>query len=337
MSIEDQIRDTLSAAVRGLEQPDRWAEVVAEGRRRRRNRRVAAAGSITVVLGVVIAVAVTLAGGSTTKQVRIGPTRGGQQSPVTGVTAPTTSSPPRTTPSTLAPAVSPSTAAPTPTTTVARPPGGQAPVASPSTPVPYGFGYMPLFPFASQAQAATWLAAFRSSGIQPWHEDPGATALAFTGFLGYANVNQVIGTTVTGHEARVSVGFLISPSQPRAAAVIHLVRFGPEPNAPWEVVGTDDQPSLTLTTPAYGSSVTSPISAGGQITGVDESITVEVLAVSSNSLLGRTCCQPAGGTGNPWRVTVPFTAGPAQTLVVSASTGGHVAAVERFAVTGVRN
>jgi hypothetical protein len=320
MSIEDQIRDTLSAAVRGLEQPDRWDEVVAEGRRRRRNRRVAAAGSVTVVLGVVIAVAVTLAGGSTTKQVRIEPTHGRQQSPVTGVTSPTTSSPPRTTP-----------------TTVARPPSGQAPVASPATPASYAFGYTPLFPFASRAQAATWLAAYRSSGIQPWHEDPGAIALAFTGFLGYANVNQVIGTSVTGNEARVSVGFLITPSQPRAAAVIHLVRFGPEPNAPWEVVGTDDQPSFTLTTPAYGSSVTSPIIAGGQIIGVDESITVEVLAASSNSLLGRTCCQPGGGTGSPWRATVPFTAGPGQTLVVSASTGGHVAAVERFAVTSVRN
>jgi hypothetical protein len=332
MSIEDQIRDTFRDAVHRLEQPDRWDEVVAEGSRRRRNRRIAAAGSATIALGAVMAVVVALAGGSSTKQVRIAPAHGGQQqSPVTA-TAPATPSPPRSASLAAAPAVSPSTSpstSPSPATSAPRPRATSAPAA-------YTFGYAPLFPFTSQAQAAAWLAAYESSGVQPWHADPGATALAFTSFLGYANINQVLGTTVAGNEARVSVGFFMTPAQPHIAAVIHLVRYGPEPNAPWEVVGTDDQPSFTLTTPGYGSSVTTPIRAGGQITGVDESITVEVLTVTSNSPVGRVCCQPAGGTGSPWTVTVPFTAGPGQMLVVSASTGGHVAAVERFAVTGVR-
>jgi hypothetical protein len=103
------------------------------------------------------------------------------------------------------------------------------------------------------------------------------------------------------------------------------------------VVGTDDSPGFTITSPAYGATVRSPIVAGGQITGVDESITAQVQTLSSPTPVGRTCCHPAGGTDSPWTVTVPFSAAPGQVLIVSAATGGHVAAVERFVVTGVRD
>jgi hypothetical protein len=173
--------------------------------------------------------------------------------------------------------------------------------------------------------------------VQPWHEDPGATVLAFAAFLGYTNVNKVTGSNVTATQAHISVGYLITPSQPHTAAVIHLVRYGPNADAPWEAVGTDDPPGFTITSPAYGTAVTSPMTAGGQITGVDESITVQVLTLSSNTPVGRSCCHPAGGTSSPWTVPVQFAAAPGQVLIVSASTGGHVAPVERFVVTGVRD
>ena len=46
------------------------------------------------------------------------------------------------------------------------------------------------------------------------------------------------------------------------AAVIHLLRFGPEADVPWEVVGTRDT-DLTLDTPGYGSTAASPSPSAG--------------------------------------------------------------------------
>jgi hypothetical protein len=43
-----------------------------------------------------------------------------------------------------------------------------------------------------------------------------------------------------------------------------------------------------------------------------------------------------GGTRSPWSVRVGFRAAPGQVITIAAATGGHVAAVERFAVTGAR-
>ena len=206
-----------------------------------------------------------------------------------------------------------------------------------AAPTPYAFQYVPLYPFAKQSLANAWLAAYRTNGAQPWHEDPEATALAFVAFLNYSDINKVTRSNITATQAHVSIGYVLSPSQSHTAAVIHLVRFGPSLDAPWEVVGTDDQPGFTITSPAYGSPVRSPILAGGQITGVDESITVQVFTLSSRTPVGRTCCQPAGGTTSPWTVSVPFAAPRGGVFIVSAATGGHVAAVERFAVTGAHD
>ena len=38
----------------------------------------------------------------------------------------------------------------------------------------------------------------------------------------------------------------------------------------------------------------------------------------------------------PWSASVTFLATPGQVITIAAATGGHVAAVERFAVTGAR-
>jgi hypothetical protein len=331
MTIEDQLHDTFSTAVAGLDCPDRWEEVVRRGRRRRRNRRIGIAGSAALALAAVVGMALSLTGGPATRQVKIAPAQGSQTP-----TTPITTTP---VPAQPAPAPPPATAGVTTPTGAAPPAPDRAKAASPTTlrPAPYRFGYVPLFPFTSQAQADDWLAAYRGGGVQPWHADAPATALAFAGFLGFQDINQVTASNVTSTDARVSVGFLIAPSRPHTAAVVHLVRFGSSPDAPWEVVGTDDQPTFTITSPAYGATVRSALVAGGRITGVDESITVEVRSASSSAPLGRTCCQPAGGTHSPWAVAVPFRGAAAgQVLVVSATTGGHVAAVERFVVTGVR-
>lgn len=75
---------------------------------------------------------------------------------------------------------------------------------------------------------------------------------------------------------------------------------------------------------------------GGTITGVDESIRVQVRSTGSARPLGESCCASAGGEDALWSATVTFQAAPGSTLTLVASTGGHVAEVERFAVTGVR-
>jgi hypothetical protein len=210
-----------------------------------------------------------------------------------------------------------------------------APVASPSAPQPVAFGYQPLFPFASQADAQAWQASYASGGHQPWHLSATRTALSFTqGYLGFSGINRVVRRTVTGADARVTVGFALPSVNLTSAAVIHLFKYGAGRYAPWEVVGTDDT-SLTLDRPAYGTRVSSPARVGGLITGVDENLRVEVRSLGSGSPVGSYCCKPAGGHASPWSFPVGFSATSGKVITIVVHTGGHVAAVERFAVTGV--
>ncbi|TMR13053.1 hypothetical protein ETD85_57900 [Nonomuraea zeae] len=198
--------------------------------------------------------------------------------------------------------------------------------------------YQPLWPFSSPGEAAAWERAYREDGRQGWHLDARRTAVAFArDFLGFTEIDQAVKIVPQGRHARVHVGYR-SPegnSPALVAAVVHLVRYGSGRDAPWEVVGTDDT-DLSLTKPAYGAAVGSPLSVGGRITGVDESIRVQVRHPGSAAPLGERCCVSAGGSDSPWSARVSFTARPGRTLTVVASTGGHLATVERFAVTGVR-
>lgn len=227
-------------------------------------------------------------------------------------------------------------------------PGTTAPGTATTTPsttsapttLPAGEGlgsYLPLFPFSSYEDVQRWQDAYRSGGQQPWHLDAGATSTAFAGRLGYSGVDSVTSRRDDQVGAHVSIGFYPNGpgTTPVVAAVVHLVRWGSGAEAPWEVVGTDDT-TLTLDRPAYGSTVTSPVTAGGVISGVDESIKVEVFDPAAQGPVGTACCQPAGGSGTPWHMAVTYSAPAGRVLTISASTGGHVAGVERFAVTGVR-
>ncbi len=224
--------------------------------------------------------------------------------------------------------------------------GGGAPAAPPAsaasvpgTPSATGaaaepFPYQPLWPFADAAQAAAWQDSYRAGGHSPWHLDAEATAIAFTtGYLGFTDIDRVLATDVDGDEAYVTVGYPVPDAAPAMAAVLHLVKIGAGEDAPWEVVGSRDT-TLTLTEPPYGTTVSSPITVGGRITGVDESIRVQVRA--GGTLLGESCCLAAGGENTPWSTTVSYRGATGAAMTVVASTGGHVTEVERFAITGVR-
>ena len=230
----------------------------------------------------------------------------------------------------------PNTTGPTVTTSTA----GTATTAPPTTtstrrPAPALGSYQAMFPFSTATDAGAWRLSYEAGGHEPWHLDSGQTALAFARWLGYSEIDTVTGLRTDRTGDHVAVGFRTGESVDRTstAAVVHLVRWGSAADAPWEVVGTDDT-TFSVTAPAYGAAVTSPVRVGGRISGVDESIKVQVW--SSASVVGAACCLPAGGDSTPWSLTVSFAAPAGSLLVIAAQTGGHVAAVERFAVTAVR-
>ena len=211
------------------------------------------------------------------------------------------------------------------------PPASTAPATTASPPSPaLPSGYLPLYPFSSGEEVARW----EISDAGPL--DPGQTALGFARYLGYAGINEILAIRSASDGDHVSIGFTVASAPPHTAAVVHLVRFGQGDRAPWEVVGTDDT-TFSLTMPAYGSSLRTPLSIGGTITGVDESITVKLFRPGSATPVALSCCHAAGGTSSPWSVVI---SGPLPThgnLIIAASSGGHIAQVERFAVTGVRS
>ncbi|MFB6721053.1 hypothetical protein ACFCV3_12870 [Kribbella sp. NPDC056345] len=224
---------------------------------------------------------------------------------------------------------------PVPTT----PPGtSTTPTAPPTTSAPGRrmFRYPAAWPFTSEARAADWQRSYRSGGHQPWHLDAAETALAFTqSFLGFKDIKLITSRSIQGDEAHIGVGYQIDTGRKFTAAVVHLARIGQGKDAPWQVVGTRDT-DLSLTSPRYGATVGSPLTAGGRITGVDEAIRIEVRQASTSAPLGTLCCVPAGGERTPWAGRVTYRGATDPVLLVVASAGGHNAHIERFAITAVR-
>jgi hypothetical protein len=218
---------------------------------------------------------------------------------------------------------------------------GRTAVSGPPQPVTsspgaaYAFGYQPLWPFANLGAAQAWQAVHRRSGQQPWHLEAAQTALSFTqGYLGFTTMTVVTSTRVADGGTYVGVGYRDGNGAAHTAAVLFLVRFGPDTDSPWEVVGSADT-TFSLEQPAYGTAVSTPMTVGGHITGSDENIRVTVRSLTSSGPVGGFCCQPAGGNRTVWQATVPFTAGTGQVLTIVATTGGHLATVERFTLQGV--
>ncbi len=218
-----------------------------------------------------------------------------------------------------------------PTSSAAPSSPAPSPIAEPTAPV--AFTHQPLWPFADATQVRAWQDAYRAGGQQPWHLDAGATALSFTqGYLGFGGIDRVVTTTTSGNDAWVDVGFALPDGRLSTAAAVHLTRWGTGTDAPWEVAGTRDT-TLVLDLPPYGSTASTPLTVGGAITGVDENLRVRVIAPTGQ--VGESCCLPAGGDATRWTTTVPLTGTARGTMTVVVSTGGHIAEVERFAVTGV--
>lgn len=291
------------------------------GQAARRRRRAKVAGACVAAL-VAVSLTVPLVRGDRTRTV----TTGTEPAPSTAAsdTSTTSTAPPdlSTDPD---PPTSPSSSTTPPT---APQPGGEG---TPALSQP------PLWPFRTVAEVDAWRAGDGADGREPWHLDAEQTALRFTtGFLGYAEIDRVVSSDIGATEAYVKVGY--APDEGNrllVSANLHLLRWGTGDDAPWEVVGTEDT-SLTLDTPRYGSTVGSPLTVGGEITGVDESMHVRVLQPSSPTPLGEYCCRSAGGTKARWSATVAFSGATDPALTVVAHTGGHIQNVEVFAITAIR-
>jgi hypothetical protein len=213
-------------------------------------------------------------------------------------------------------------------------PAAEQRAASPTTPP--SAGEAALWPFRTRAEARRWQVEQAPDGHSPWHSDAEATALAFTtGYLGFTELDTVVFSEIGATEAVVEVGYLGENDRPTPAGALRLVRYGTGPDAPWEVVGTLDD-TISVTEPAPGAEIRSPVRVGGTVSGVDESIRVQVRDPAAPKPIGQTCCRPAGGENTPWSASVDFRGASGATLTIVASTGGHVADVERFAVTGAR-
>jgi cell division septation protein DedD len=226
----------------------------------------------------------------------------------------------------------PASMTPTPTT---MPPTSPTPTPTQSAPAGFELGYQPLWPFANLADAKAWQVSYRSGGHQPWHSSATATAQAFVASLGFTEIDTITSQRTDSDGAHVGVGYVDPNGTKRTAAVLHLVRFGTDTDSPWEVVGSDDT-DFSLEKPDYGSVVSSPVTVGGHITGVDENIKVSVYQVSSEKSIGQACCTPAGGVNQPWSTKVSFSGATQPVITIVASTGGHLLAVERFAIQGLR-
>jgi hypothetical protein len=302
-------------------------DVYARRRRADRNRRIGAVAGIVAVAVISAAALVAVRTPDRDSQgLNLGNTETVTRAPAPP--APPASEAPVTVPEEVGPGPAPGPT--TPTTT--------GPAAPPPTPTPRTAGrYQLLFPFATDAEAQAWQREAAPQGHQPWHTSPEQTALAFTGFLGFTDIDRTFGTSYPRpDDAQVTVGFLNPAEGEVRVAVIHLIRLGWGDGGPWEVVGTEDLLGLTLDLPRYGADVTSPLTVGGTITGVDEHIRVRAYRPAVSGPVGDQFGVPGGGERTPWTTTVSFPPGPGTVLIV-ASTGGHLAEVERFAVTGVQS
>ena len=271
---------------------------------------------IAVTMAAIAAAAVVLPGCHTTTSTSGHPSAGSPRT--TRTSMPGTPSPPATPTTSTLPAPS-------------SPGGGSA------TSIPLlTQGYLPLFPFADFAHARAWERGYPSGGHQPWHLDTAQTTLAFARYLGFNDLDVITATMFRTAGAHVGIGFRGPNGVDHTAAIVHLMRFGTDEGAPWEVVGTDDT-TFTFDVPAYGATVPSPVTVGGVITGIDENISVTARQLATPGTLGRFCCLPVGGNRQPWSAQLAYAgAAPGGILTLAAATGEHLRRVERFAVTGVR-
>lgn len=217
----------------------------------------------------------------------------------------------------------PARPAPDPTTCT----GGlcEEPKPSPSlstTAVTTSASGIPLWPFTTDTQVADWAAR---PGARAWARDPVQVTQHFL-----ADHLKLPGRATTrlddgGGAALVEVS---SGSQP--VAQVRLVRVGRDPEGPWSVTGATSD-NLSVTQPADGDVVTSPIAVAGRAADPDTSVRVRLMA---GGVLSEGFAM--AGRDLPWTRSLPWTSTDWSVAELVASTFDGKGDLRAVTVTAVR-
>lgn len=180
-----------------------------------------------------------------------------------------------------------------------------------------GFPAQGFFPFSNATDEAGWQQGYETGGHSPWISDPLAVAQSWVPYyLLQKHVDQVAAQQVSATTADITLGRTITGSGVHAVVNVHLVKF----HKAWIVIGASaPDGQLTISSPAPGSSVTSPVTVTGPGFGVDERATVEVRDAATPALLGQAQTGMFGNGTQQWSAQVGFTPAKAAVGVIVVS------------------
>lgn len=164
-----------------------------------------------------------------------------------------------------------------------------------------GFPTQGFFPFTTAAEEASWEQQL-AGGDMPWIADPVGVATSWVpNYLKAKDVDQVISKDQTATTADVTLGRNQSEGGLHPVVVVHLVKF----HHAWIVTGASDPRNLlTISSPAAGATVDTPLTVTGPGFGVDEVAKVELREAETPDLIAEA---PTDGFGNgtpQWSATL---------------------------------
>jgi hypothetical protein len=286
MTPEDRLREILHSHAETVQPAGDGLQRIQERIQQRRPSRWLVPAGGALVTAALASVLVLLVGGPGPREVVQDPA-----SPVPTLSpSPSLSASPSPSPSALPGTTSPS---PSPSPSVSP-----SPSASPRQGIlSVEYTGPAIWPFRSTQEADAW----RGSGTKPWADDPIETARHFVSdYLKLSGVTASIPSSFPAPADQRATVQLTADG--RSVGRVQLAAYRPE--GPWTVVtvgGTD----LTITSPATNARITSPQRVTGRVTGVDESIRLDLITFSG--LVIGTSFAPAGSEV-PWEGELTWTA-----------------------------
>jgi hypothetical protein len=175
-----------------------------------------------------------------------------------------------------------------------------------------GFAF---YPFTSPQQELSWE---RASGpaAQPWFLDATATAQHFvTDFVGETSTATVVSRALGTEQATVTLGRPAPEgSGTLPVTVVHLQKF----QRAWLVTAADDaRGQLSVSTPAGGATLHSPVTVTGPAFGVDEAARVDIRTTDGVVAIGSTGSFGSGSRSWSARLSWPAASAPRGAVVVT--------------------
>jgi hypothetical protein len=175
-----------------------------------------------------------------------------------------------------------------------------------SKPVTTSFPRTAIYPFTSAAAEQSWEAS-NGPAKQSWMLSPTSQAQLFIAdFVQEPAVALVVSSNETGKTATVTLGRTFTDAGSDhvvSVTTVHLVRFGKA----WLVTdAVDPARQLSITSPAAGTTVTSPLTVSGPQYGVDEAIQVDVRSMSGRDTIGSSAQASFGQGTPPWSTSLSF-------------------------------